>query len=321
MSILKASQVSHPAGSKREDGATEPIPQSARVDREALNALPTPAPERLNDASLSASQPHRASSLTASISHSAVSSTSGSSDLVWIALNNLEFKVIIGIHPHERVTAQPLSIDLEMGLEKQMWVQSATTGALDKSVDYSQIARSIQELAEGGRFRLIESLAYVLASTLLHTPSPCEARVQIHVLRLIIRKPNALSKSGGAIPMVISEIRARDLNTSPCLPDIDLHQLSERYGVKETVHLTPIVSLEEVSVVRVSALESGSIMLQPHECIVRLGGVMTVTDGVALWSQELSALHLIRHERSHAASSLTTDLTSKLVNPLESPEA
>ena len=121
--------------------------------------------------------------------------------------------------------------------------------------------------------------------------------------------------------MIMSEIRSDDLNTPPCTPDIDLHQLSKRYGTEGTVQLTPIVCLEEVSVVRVTALESGSITLQPHERIIRLGGVMTVTKGVAQWSQELSALHLVQHETSHAASKLTTDLTSNLISPLELPEA
>ena len=103
--------------------------------------------------------------------------------------------------------------------------------------------------------------------------------------------------------------------------DINLHHLSKRYGSEEMVDVTPIVHLEEVSVVRVSARESGSITLQPHERIVRLGGEITVTEGVVQWSQEISALHLIQHDMAQATSGLTTDLTAHLISPLELTEA
>lgn len=85
-----------------------------------------------------------------------------------IRVNQLRCQCLIGILPHERLTPQPLTVDLEVALDVEA---AATTGNLAASIDYSELAALIRFILETGKFYLIESAAIAIARvTLLRAP-------------------------------------------------------------------------------------------------------------------------------------------------------
>ena len=293
MSILKASQIEcpEPIVNKEQTGTSQSDPDLLPTQK--VRSKVAEGSHQTFDRDHKSVATHRSHIETSgSDQHSDVQKE----NLFWISLMKIEIEVIIGIHPQERVNPQPLSIDLQMGLEKDDWIKTAITGALSNSIDYAQIAQQIKELADFGRFRLLESLAYVAAYMIVRSPESCEERPPVQVVKITIRKPRALSAQETPIPVVISEVRSDDLVTSSLRPQIDLNRLHQRYGVTHATVLTPIVSLDEVSVIHVSVASPGSIDLRPQERIIKLGGMMTIEGDHAHWPKAISALHIIRHE-------------------------
>lgn len=118
-----------------------------------------------------------------------------------IRLTDLRFDAIVGILPSEQVRAQPLVLQIELGLD----LTEAGSGDLSASVDYAAVAEQARFIAQHGRWRLIESLGLALCRWLVAQPTQSEARAQVDSARVQIAKPTILD--GLAVPSVELERR------------------------------------------------------------------------------------------------------------------
>lgn len=80
-----------------------------------------------------------------------------------IHVHELRVECIVGVHPHERTTPQPLSIDLELGLDTG---QAAYSGRIAATCDYSRVATEIEMLLRFRKYRLLEMAAEEVAAML-----------------------------------------------------------------------------------------------------------------------------------------------------------
>ena len=101
-----------------------------------------------------------------------------------ISLTAFQIETIVGILPSERVTPQPLDVEISLELD----VSGAEHGDLDASVNYADVERRVRFLVREGKFRLIESLALGICRMLL-----ADRRVQ--AVRVRLAKPTILDHS------------------------------------------------------------------------------------------------------------------------------
>src|SRR5688572_20475813 len=81
-----------------------------------------------------------------------------------IVIRDLRVDCIIGIHRRERHVLQTVSIDLEIG------VPGSAVFASDKvadTIDYEQVTLRIRDLAERGKYRLVETFVDRIAALLI----------------------------------------------------------------------------------------------------------------------------------------------------------
>lgn len=83
-------------------------------------------------------------------------------DLIFMRDIRLEAK--IGIYQRERVTSQPISIDLDIALPG---TDSFTSGKVSDTVDYGVVAARLREELDARRFGLVEEMAEFIADMLL----------------------------------------------------------------------------------------------------------------------------------------------------------
>lgn len=100
-----------------------------------------------------------------------------------IGLSALRIDCIIGIHPHERVTEQPVLLDLEV---EQDFAAAAASDDFSHTSDYAAMAEQLAELGQRRQFQLLETFAEEAAAMLFANFSA------ISHLRLEIRKPQAV---------------------------------------------------------------------------------------------------------------------------------
>lgn len=100
-----------------------------------------------------------------------------------IGLIALRIDCIIGIHPQERVTVQPVLLDLEV---EQDFAAAAADDDFTHTSDYSAMAEQLTELAQRREYQLLETFAEEAAAMLF------ESLPEITALRLEIRKPEAV---------------------------------------------------------------------------------------------------------------------------------
>lgn len=81
-----------------------------------------------------------------------------------IGIENLKINCIIGNDPSERMTEQVILIDLKVEGDIP---RTAMSDRLEDTADYAAIAAVCVDLAKTKRFRLLESLAGAIVSTLL----------------------------------------------------------------------------------------------------------------------------------------------------------
>lgn len=101
-----------------------------------------------------------------------------------IAICGLQVDCIIGVHAHERDDAQPLSVDIELGLDLR---RPGHTGRIGDTCDYSQVADEVRELLQFRRYQLLEAAAEEICAMLLGLHPEVESA------RLQLRKPRALT--------------------------------------------------------------------------------------------------------------------------------
>ena len=112
-----------------------------------------------------------------------------------VELENIELDVIVGILDFERVTPQPLVLDLKLYLDLDL---CGASGDLSRGVDYAAVLEQVRAVAEDGRWRLIESMGVALCGLFLSRPTEGERRAAINRVDVRIRKPRILG--GVAVP-------------------------------------------------------------------------------------------------------------------------
>ena len=104
----------------------------------------------------------------------------GSLDRIFIT--DLRVEAIIGILPHERVTAQPLVLDLELAADI---VTPAASGDITDALDYKALSDALRAFVAASEERLIETLAERIC-TFVRT------EFGVPWLKLVLHKPDAL---------------------------------------------------------------------------------------------------------------------------------
>jgi dihydroneopterin aldolase len=97
-------------------------------------------------------------------------------------------QAILGIHPHERVTPQPVRISLTLVTDIRA---AARSDAIADALDYGRAASLAGQIARDGQFQLAETLAEAIAARLL-AEFPGAVRVRVEV-----EKPEALPDAAG----------------------------------------------------------------------------------------------------------------------------
>lgn len=100
-----------------------------------------------------------------------------------ILIEGLELDCIVGLRPHERVRAQPVVLDLELGLSL---ASAGRSGRIGHTCDYDLVAESVRALLAFREYHLVEAATEELAAMLLGL-HPALERVRIR-----IAKPAAL---------------------------------------------------------------------------------------------------------------------------------
>jgi len=99
-----------------------------------------------------------------------------------INIRHLPLVATIGCHPWERDIRQELRLDLELAVDA---AHAAASDDLDDALDYQAVADAMTAIAAGSEFKLIETLAEILARQLIEQFGVCW-------LRLRLSKPGAL---------------------------------------------------------------------------------------------------------------------------------
>jgi dihydroneopterin aldolase len=102
-----------------------------------------------------------------------------------VFLRGLAIQTTIGFIEWERHVKQTIVIDLEIPVD---CARAASTDHVTETVDYKSIAKRTIAFVEGAEFKLVETLAHRLATTLL-------AEFDIAWIRLVVNKPGAIRGS------------------------------------------------------------------------------------------------------------------------------
>ncbi|MFP2896299.1 dihydroneopterin aldolase [Corallococcus sp. 4LFB] len=110
-------------------------------------------------------------------------------------LRGLTVDVIVGVYNRERVTPQPLRLDVALFLDAR---QAAVGGKLANTVHYGRLAGELRFLLDACRFELLESAAEAVCRYLLAPPTDAAPHAHLHAATVRVTKPEALT--GWAIP-------------------------------------------------------------------------------------------------------------------------
>jgi len=99
-----------------------------------------------------------------------------------VFINGLTLDAAIGVHAYEQPLRQRLVLDVEMAVDL---APAAASGRLEETIDYKQVAETIQALAKDRRFALVETLAEVVARIILDDFGAAS-------VRLVVAKPGAV---------------------------------------------------------------------------------------------------------------------------------
>lgn len=114
----------------------------------------------------------------------------------WIALEDFDLDLIIGVLAEEQLAPQPVQMRVGLGLDLE---EAGETDALESTVDYAAVCADLTFLAQAGHWRLLETLALACLRHLLTDNRVERARIEL-------RKPTILG--GRAVPGIRME-RAR----------------------------------------------------------------------------------------------------------------
>ena len=106
-----------------------------------------------------------------------------------LILKECRFDAKIGVFSNERSRFQPLSIDVELGLDTRA---SAKSDRMSDTVDYRTVHALIKKHIASAEYFLIETLAEKLAALIL------KKNPMLKSVTLTIRKPQPMKKRNGA---------------------------------------------------------------------------------------------------------------------------
>ncbi|WP_420715293.1 dihydroneopterin aldolase [Corallococcus sp. BB11-1] len=110
-------------------------------------------------------------------------------------LRGLTVDCIVGLYNRERVTPQPLRLDVALFLDAR---QAAVGGKLANTVHYGRLAGELRFLLDACRFELLESAAEAVCRYLLAPPTDAAPHAPVRAATVRVTKPEALG--GWAIP-------------------------------------------------------------------------------------------------------------------------
>lgn len=100
-----------------------------------------------------------------------------------IGLKGLEIVCVIGAFDEERLRRQPLRLNVALDCDLG---PAAAEDRLAHTIDYGEVAQLLTDLAENGRYRLIETFAERAAAELF------ERFPALHEVELEVEKPQAI---------------------------------------------------------------------------------------------------------------------------------
>jgi 7,8-dihydroneopterin aldolase/epimerase/oxygenase len=93
-----------------------------------------------------------------------------------VFVRGLTVTAIIGIHPEERVTPQPVRISFAMTADA---TAAAREDRIEHALDYARACERVTALTVEGRFQLVETLAERIAALLLDEFPTQRVRVEV----------------------------------------------------------------------------------------------------------------------------------------------
>lgn len=100
-----------------------------------------------------------------------------------VVVRELKLETIIGLFPWERIARQTLLVDLDMATDIR---QAAAHDDLKNTIDYSAVCAAVAELADDGKFKLIETFAEKIAEMI-------QQRFNVSGLRVAVYKTDVLT--------------------------------------------------------------------------------------------------------------------------------
>lgn len=185
-----------------------------------------------------------------------------------VALEALNLRCIVGIHPDERIQPQPLEVAVKLFLPRR---PGRFGESLEDSVDYGFVAGDIRFLLEHGRFRLLETAAEAVCSTILGPPAPDRPACRPSAMEVTLRKPLAL---GGAALPVISIVRWAD----ECVYGVE----HNAFGRVDVLHES-----DDCGVYRLRISPGDEI--PPHHHDIMAEAELIMSDGLLLQGQAVGA--------------------------------
>ncbi len=100
-------------------------------------------------------------------------------------ISRLAVNAVIGCHAHERVTPQPLLLDLRFPVNT---AQAARQDSLSDTLDYQRLCESLTTFVEASQFQLLESLGEALVELLAN-------KFALQCFTLTLHKPEAIANA------------------------------------------------------------------------------------------------------------------------------
>jgi dihydroneopterin aldolase len=97
-------------------------------------------------------------------------------------LRDLRLEAQVGIYKRERMTTQPISLDLDIELPNE---RVFATGKVADTIDYAVVVQRIRAVLEARRFGLVEELAAHIAQLLLDEFQAPWVRVSVAKLGIL----------------------------------------------------------------------------------------------------------------------------------------
>jgi dihydroneopterin aldolase len=102
-----------------------------------------------------------------------------------VYVRGLRAQAVIGVYEWERHIRQTLVLDIEMGSNT---ARAAASDQIADALDYAELSKQVIALVEGSEYQLIETLAEVVAQTIMRD-------FGVPWLRLRLSKPGAVAEA------------------------------------------------------------------------------------------------------------------------------